>query len=77
MTYLYTKFHDHIITPSSKTTFNLNLNLYAKISKKEQRNSKSMNHEFKVIASFLKWNAAVHIMTYPYTKFHDHMITPS
>ena len=74
--YPCTKFHSDIITPSSKTTLNLNLNRNLK-SKFPYRKSKSMTHDLKVAASFSHQNVAVPITSYPCTKFHDDVITPS
>ena len=36
-----------------------------------------MTHDLKVTASFWHQNVAVHITSYPYTTFHNDIITPS
>ena len=70
------KFHTDIITPSSKTIFNLSLN-WNLTSKFPYRKSKLMTLDLKVAASLSHQNVAVPITSYPCTKFHSDIITPS
>ena len=74
--YPYTTFHNDIITPSWKTTLNLILNQNSNI-KFHNENSKSMTHDLRFIASFWYQNVAVHITSYPYTRFYNDITTPS